>query len=223
MIAMTEPTQKPRNPSGEQVSLTRNERIAIIVFFAAALIYTGWQFFVRSDVEVNLGQDIPGGLVVDVEGAVRSPGNVYLPAGSTIHDAVDAAGGFTENADSESLNLNDTVVDGQRIIIPTLGEPVSRRNTGGGQIVGNQPRINDEPYSGLTPVTVSGFAIVNINTANIYELQELPGIGEGLAQRIIDYRRAHGRFENIEDIMNVDGIGDQRFIDIKNFIVVEDH
>jgi len=224
---MADKPKTPKNPSDEHVSLTRNERIAIVFFFIVALLYTGWHYFSNRNVEVDLGKDTPGGIVVDVEGAVNSPGNVYLPPMSTIQDAVDAAGGFTENADRSGINLVERVIDGQRITVPEMTEPEPRPSNGGSNIIGIRSRIIDEPYSGIrrnsgNSPSDSGTHIVNINTANIYELEELPGIGEVLAQKIIDYRNAHGKFERIEDIMNVDGIGETRFDEIRNYIAVED-
>jgi len=224
---MADKTKTPKNPSDERVSLTRNERIAIVFFFIVALLYAGWQYFSNRNVEVDLGKDTPGGIVVDVEGAVNSPGNVYLPPMSTIEDAVDAAGGFSENADHSGINLGERVIDGQRIIIPEMTEPEPHRSSGKSNITGMRSRIIDEPYSGIWrdsggSSSDSGPHIVNINTANIYELQELPGIGEGLAQKIIDYRKSSGKFEKIEDIMKVDGIGEIRFDEIRNYITVED-
>lgn len=210
------PDRNPEEPSGT-FTLTRNERIALIFFFALALSYAIWQYFVDRQGKVDLGEDIPaGGVVVQVVGAVESPDLVYLPEGARVGDAIEAAGGFSSDADRGAVNLAEPVVDGQRIEVPYLDQ-TSRsdsqtRGSGGIRV----PRIG----GGTSRSTVSG--PVNINTASAYDLRNLPEIGEQLASGIVEYRMQHGPFGTVEDIMNVDGIGRSRFEAIKDLITVAD-
>jgi len=212
-----------KGPTKGSSPLTRNERIALIVFFVLALGWAGWKYFGRLNSGVELGKDIHpqgGGIVVQVEGAVKSPGLVYLPQGARVSDAVEAAGGFTSEADREAVNLAETVRDGQKIQVPYLSQrggdgSSSARDTGVSFRRVEYP-LSPQPDGDLP----SG--LVNINKANQYELETLPGIGEQLALRIIAYRNTRGRFEKIEDIMLVEGIGEGKFEDIRSLITVED-
>jgi competence protein ComEA len=138
----------------------------------------------------------PAPLVVDVAGAVPRPGVYELPGGSRTKDAVEAAGGFLAEADKANINLAAPLEDGQKLDIPFLA---------GAEPVG-VPQTTDQP------------TLVNINTATLEELDTLPGIGQTLAQAIIDYRDTYGEFYYIEDIMNVPGIGDSTFNNIKDLI-----
>jgi len=228
MFSMNLPQGNPPEPQQGTWSLTRSERIALLFFFVLALSYAGWQYYSRSRQGVELGEDIPypgGGIVVQVEGAVESPGLVYLQHGARVSDAIEAAGGFSSQADTEALNLAETVVDGERIDVPWLEDAEGQAANQSGRVVVRVPppgysgRAGDSGGSGESaPVSYP----VNINTAGLRELESLPGIGEELAQRIIDYRRNHGRFETIEEIMRVEGIGEGRFEAIRDLITVGD-
>jgi competence protein ComEA len=202
--------------------VTRNERIALIVIFFVALLYAGWQYYVRSNAKVPLGSDIPsdqGGIVVQVEGAVANPGLVYLPAGSRISDAIEAAGGFSSDADRNVVNLASIVQDGQRIDVPRVNQQSS--SAGSGRYNVDIQPVNI-PLDSSTGANRSTSGLVNINTSDINQLASLPGIGPELAQRIIGYRTINGGFRQIEDIMQVAGIGEGRFGDIKDLITVGD-
>lgn len=156
---------------------------------------------VRADPEEESGTETEKWLGVHVSGAVRNPDAVYyLKEGDRVADAVEAAGGALDTADLSRLNLAGYVQDGQKIYVPEYGETSWESENTGAE--------NQE-----TPLT-------NINLATKIELLELPGIGETYAQRIIDYREAYGPFERIEDIMNVKGIGESKFEDLKNRITV---
>lgn len=140
----------------------------------------------------------PYTLRVYVTGAVHTPDVYVLPQDSIVKDAVEAAGGATEDADLERINLAVTVTDGQQIHVPRQGEDDSPV----------------EPPSGQ-PATGGK---VNLNTADSAALETLPGIGPTLAQRIIDYRQSHGPFERIEDLLQVSGIGQATFEGMKDLI-----
>lgn len=141
-------------------------------------------------------------IVVDIGGEVVSPMVVELDEGSRVGDAIEAAGGVTENADLTDINRAAFVEDGEKIYIPRAeidGE-------GDGSSSGYQAGRGDGK--------------ININTADSAQLQELDGIGPATAQKIIDYRKENGRFSSIEDIKNVSGIGDKSFEKIKDRIKV---
>jgi competence protein ComEA len=131
--------------------------------------------------------------MVHVTGAVLSPGLYFLPEGSRVNDAVEAAGGFLENADISFVNLAGIIKDGEKIHIPELLPGLS---IGG---------------SGL---------LVNINFATQTELENLPGIGPTLAKRIIDYRNQYGFFDSIDSLKEVPGFGEAVFEQIKDLITV---
>lgn len=140
----------------------------------------------------------PRPLRVYVSGAVQHPDVYALPPDSIVKDALIAAGGATDKADLNRINLALPVSDGQQVYVPHLGE----------ESLPVQPPSN-QPTSG---------GKININAASQAELETLPGIGPSIAQRIIDHRRANGAFAQIEDIMNVSGIGQGIFEKIRDLI-----
>ena len=144
-------------------------------------------------------------VVVDVSGAVVNPCVVELPAGSRVQDAIEAAGGLTEDADISSLNRATVLTDGQKVHVPAVGEEVEEEDTSS---------------AASTDSSSTSSALVNINTADADELDTLPGIGPVLAQAIIDDREANGSFTSIEDIMRVSGIGEAKYANIKDLICV---
>ena len=119
---------------------------------------------------------------------------------SRLFQAIEAAGGLLENADERSVNQAQILTDGQEIIVYELGEEI--------------------PSSDNAVSDTSGNGKININTADKDALMELPGIGESRADEIINYRNEHGRFDSIEDIMNISGIKEKMFEKIKDYIEV---
>jgi len=144
-------------------------------------------------------------LTVHVAGAVGQPGVYQLPRGSRVQDAIEAAGGFSTEADPQTLNLAARLEDGSQVYVPAEGEerPAS---------VSTAQSSTADDSSPLYPI--------NINTASIEELQLLPGIGESKAESIVEYREANGLFASIEDIMEVSGIGQSTFDEFKELITV---
>lgn len=140
-----------------------------------------------------------GEVCVYVCGAVENPGVYYLLEGSRVDDAIKAAGGFTTDADSESLNLALSVKDGEQIAVKTVSEAAS------------EAASKAEASDGL----------ININTASEAELTTLPGIGSTRAAAIISYRETNGPFAKKSDIMNVSGIKEASYEKIKDLIKVE--
>ena len=153
-------------------------------------------------------------IAVHIIGEVKKGGIIYLPKGARIIDAIEEAGGETEEADLSQVNLAYELQDGQKIYIPNKNEQISEyitSNSGNNVIIeGNSSQNQKEGENEK----------VNINTANQTELDSLPGIGASLAQRIIEYREENGDFKSIEEIQNVKGIGDSKYADIKDKITI---
>ena len=145
--------------------------------------------------------------VVHVCGEVANPGIYELPAGSRIYEAVKAAGGFTENAEEESVNLASPIEDGVQIRIYSKEETETLA-------------AGAAPFDGFEASGEGKEPVVNLNTATKEELMTLSGIGESRAEDIIRYREENGGFQNIEDIMKVSGIKDAAFQKIKDRITV---
>ena len=145
--------------------------------------------------------------VVHVCGEVANPGIYELPAGSRIYEAVKAAGGFTENAAEESVNLASPIEDGVQIRIYSKEEAETLA-------------AGAAPFDGFEASGEGKEPVVNLNTASKEELMTLSGIGESRAEDIIRYREENGGFQNIEDIMKVSGIKDAAFQKIKDRITV---
>ena len=151
-------------------------------------------------------------LTVDVCGAVRTPGVVRVPAGSRVADALDMAGGATAKAELSAVNLAAKLADGQQIVVPERGQTVVAAGSTGAT------GASSAGGAGGTATTPS--APININTATAEELDALSGVGPATAQKIIDYRTAHGGFKTIDEIKNVPGIGDAKFAAMKDSITV---
>ena len=145
-------------------------------------------------------------IYVDVGGEVKNPSVVELPDGSRVTDAITAAGGLTEQADLTDINRAAFVSDGE-IYIPSQ---VSELEDDGLSV--------GEGGGGGTAKSSDGR--ININTADSTQLQELTGVGPATAEKIIDYRKQNGRFQSIEDIKNVSGIGDKTYEKLKDHIKV---
>ncbi|HVN56206.1 MAG TPA: helix-hairpin-helix domain-containing protein [Anaerolineaceae bacterium] len=146
-------------------------------------------------------QPAPVSWVVQVEGAVEKPGIYSVPANSRVRDAIQQAGGLTELADENAVNLAAFLKDGQYIFVPEKGQASFSSVTQAAQVI-----TIDQP--------------VDINTATTADLDALPGIGPQKASDIVEYRKTHGPFQTIDDIQKVPGIGPAIFAQIKNFIRV---
>jgi len=157
----------------------------------------------------------PAPVRVYITGAVANSDVYFLPQGSIIKDAIEAAGGVTSEANIERVNQALELKDQQQIHIPRIGEENPPPAVQGGQ--NNLDRSEDND-SDTTPTTNS---LINLNTATLEQLDTLPGIGPVIGQRIIDYRENVGGFTAIEEIIQVSGIGDATFVKIKDSITVE--
>jgi competence protein ComEA len=139
-------------------------------------------------------------VLVDVAGWVHRPGVYEFTEGARVIDAIDAAGGARSGALLEALNLAAPLTDGTQILVPREGQ------------------------EGVAPAPVTGGAVagglVNVNSAIATELEELPGIGEVIAQRIIDYRTENGPFATVDELLDVSGIGDAILESIRELVTV---
>jgi competence protein ComEA len=144
-----------------------------------------------------------------VNGAVKVPDVYILPPGSRVKQIVQAAGGFTDEANTAVINLAMPLVDGMHIYVPDITE-----STAVPQQIITQPTIPSRSGAGI------GDLLININTADQGELETLPGIGPVTAQKIIDFRTANGGFPTVEAILEVSGIGEVTFENIRDLITV---
>ena len=141
-------------------------------------------------------------ITVDVKGAVKSPGIYNLPLGSRVNDAVQKAGGMTENADSKNLNLAQKVSDESLVYVPSKEET---------DIQEASPNTTSSKESKK----------VNINKASLEELKQVKGLGAKRAQDIIDYRESNGKFKSVDELKKVSGIGAKTIEKLKEYVTVD--
>ncbi|MFD4874808.1 helix-hairpin-helix domain-containing protein [Streptomyces sp. NPDC058420] len=146
-------------------------------------------------------------IVVDVSGKVREPGVHRLPAGSRVTDALRAAGGVRPGTNTEGLNRARFLVDGEQIVVGGPA-PATVPGAGGANTAGVAGSA-----AGAAPT-----APVSLNTGTAEQLNTLPGVGPVLAQHIIDYRTQHGGFRSVDELRQVNGIGDRRFADLRDLV-----
>ena len=155
--------------------------------------------------EVNKEEPLEQDLItVDVKGAVKSPGIYDLPVGSRVNDAVQKAGGFTEQADSKSLNLAQRVSDEALVYVPTKGEESASQQAGSG-----------------VHSSTSKDKKVNLNKASLEELKQVKGLGGKRAQDIIDHRETNGKFKSVDELKKVSGIGAKTIEKLKDYVTVD--
>lgn len=174
-------------------------QLAIGIALAAALVSLGVVIWVDRMQPVQITIQSPAGekIQVSVTGAVNAPGVVEVPLGARLLEVVEAAGGFTPQADTDRLNLAGRVGDGEQLEIPAIGASETAVAT-----------------------RVSGDDLIDLNTASLDELDELPGIGEVLGGRIIEYRESNGPFTSVDQLSNVEGISPRLVDEIRPFVTV---
>ena len=155
----------------------------------------------KEEKEESPEQDL---ITVDVKGAVKSPGIYDLPVGSRVHDAVQKAGGLTEEADSKSLNLAQKVSDEALVYVPTKGEEAASQQVASG-----------------TTASTSKDKKVNLNKASLEELKQVKGLGGKRAQDIIDHRETNGKFKSVDELKKVSGIGAKTIEKLKDYVTVD--
>ena len=141
-------------------------------------------------------------ITVDVKGAVKTPGIYDLPVGSRINDAVQKAGGLTDNADSKSINLAQKISDEALVYVPTKGEDTSQAT----QSNTSNSKENKK---------------VNLNKASLEELKQVKGLGAKRAQDIIDHRDSNGKFKSVDELKKVSGIGTKTIDKLKEYVTVD--
>lgn len=192
--------------------LSRGELIGVVMLIGLTLAGAGL-WYVRSlprPVEVRAEEPVASASVaptateavvfVDVAGWVRRPGVYEFVEGARVIDAIEAAGGARPRAQLQSLNLAAPLVDGTQVLVPKEGETPSAP-------------------AGVPGSSAAG-SLINVNTASASELESLPGIGEVLAQRIVDHRTQNGPFTSVDQLMDVSGIGDAILGSIRELVTV---
>lgn len=162
-------------------------------------------FSKEADSENSDAKEAPGSITVYVCGAVNQPGVYTLSGMARMQEAVEAAGGMTQEADQNILNLAQFLTDGQMIRIPLKGEEVQEES-----FISSEDSLKEETGDKI-----------NLNSASSQELQTIPGIGQSKAEAIIHYREENGRFERIEDIMQISGIKEASFQKMEPYICVK--
>ena len=155
----------------------------------------------------NKENTISKNVTIYVSGEVNNPGIVTIESDKRLYDAVEKVGGFTENADLNKVNLAIKLNDEEHYIIPKIGED---------NIISQDISVNN-----IDTIKNEQTSKININTATIEELDNLPGVGEATANKILNYRQENGMFKSIEEIKNVNGIGEKKYVDIKDKICIK--
>lgn len=178
------------------------------------------EILVNSFDENNLEKESKNGeekqiIIIHIAGEVNNPGVVRMEEGKRIGDAIELAGGLTEYADITEINLAYVLEDGMKIKIPNLNDKDKENEEYIISDNGNDSRSEN------SNIRKDKGNMININKATQTELETLQGIGPSLATRIIEYREENGKFNSIEDIKNVSGIGENKYEAIKDSISVK--
>lgn len=182
-----------------------------ILVLGALVISTciGYKLIPKDEIVIQSTQEVSEEnqkIYVHIEGCVHNSGIMEVEQGTRIYELIELAGGETEDADLSKMNLASVLKDEQKVVVPA--KVIYKEETD--KSVANVKKQSANP----------GQLLVNINTATVDELITLSGIGEAMAERIIEYREQEGYFMSIEDIMNVSGIGNGKFEKIKDSIEV---
>lgn len=213
------------------VSFTKREQIVILILVILIVFILGYKFFLQSfnnendvvnsadmindskqlentDVHDNQLKEDNKTIMVHVCGEVNNPGLIVLEDGARVFDAIEKAGGLKEDAYPDMINLAKKVSDEEKIYVPKKVEDLEKAGLSLNIFDYNSVE-NDKGISSK----------ININTATKEQLESLPGIGAKYAQNIIEYRK-NKKFDNIEEITNVSGIGEKRYEAIKDLITI---
>ena len=160
-------------------------------------------------------------ITVYISGQVAKEGVVTLSSDKRLADAVEKLGGLTKNADTNNINLAMKLEDEKHYIIPKEGEAI-QNNSDSTQMTSNKDNNNQANNSSNNATqSDSQGSKININTADLKQLDDIPGVGEATANKILSYRDENGEFKSIEEIKNVNGIGDKKFENMKDLICVK--
>ncbi len=155
-----------------------------------------------------------GRVTVHVAGAVRRPGVYVLSPGARVNDALRRAGGARGRADLAAVNLAAKLEDGRQVLVPERAAPAT---AGGSPVAGGTASAGGASVAGGPSAPA---APINLNTATLEQLDTLDGVGPGIAQRILDYRRQHGGFARVEELGEVPGIGAKRLATLTPLVTV---
>ena len=207
--------------------LNKKQKIIIIIIVIFMLLFIGYYTIKKADNDIYMNLETHENQVVEsvmqnekteekeeiivhITGAVENEGIVVIENGSRISDVIEEAGGTTQQADLSKINLAYAVSDGQKIYVPSTNDEEKietiKEDSGENVIEESSVSIKSEK--------------VNINTANQTELETLNGIGPSTALKIINYREQNGKFQSIEDVKNVPGIGEAKYDGIKEDICI---
>ena len=184
----------------------------------AAAGFLGYQllFAQTSGVRVApLPRPTPPPVVVQVSGEVRAPGLYHLPTVARVEDAVSAAGGPTEDADFDQINLAARVTDGQRVVVPRKGDGLAAAESSA--VLGDAARTTST--NSAAPAPARGKRL-NLNVASLAELDALPGVGPVTAQKILDQRQK-SRFTTVEQLLDLKIVNSATFSRIRDLVTVE--
>ena len=193
------------------MAFSRQERIVFIILSSILVFSTGFLFYKTWTVSLPnkvSNENRPENYIIQIAGEVLKPGVYQVEEGTRLYQLIELAGGVSPQADISSLNLAAPVHDGLRINIPAQNSNQGQLENSQLSFIGQRP-LSEETDSNL---------VVQINTASLEELKRLPGIGDFIAQRIIEYRKTYGPFQSVEDLINVKGIGTKKLQDIKESI-----
>jgi len=196
MGAQAVPTSRRRLGIGAAVVLVV---VVAAVTIAIGIVRTGAESAVETVPEVVSETVAPASVYVHVSGQVREPGLYRLDQGARVVDAVAAAGGFSEKASRDGVNLARPVSDGEQLLIPAEGA---------------------EQTDAGAPAEPQGDGRVNLNTADLAALDTLPRVGPAIAQRILDWREENGSFTSVDDLMAVPGIGEKMLESLRDLVTV---
>ena len=218
----------------------KDNKVIIVIICIIIIIFLCVFFYTRSNLEneyteldnynmlqnetnIEQEQEDISKIFIHVTGAVNNEGVVEIKEGSRIADAVEAANGFSEDADISQINLAYQLEDGQKIYIPRIND----EKINGEEKVLQKEYVTDEAGDDIiieeetSNIKRKENEKININTADQSSLEEIPGVGKATAQKIIEYRKTNGKFKSIDDIKNVSGIGDSKFENMKEKICVK--
>ena len=214
-------------------NLNKKQKIIIIILLIILAcgfcyyVYTKDDNILENTVEENISNEIQENIVntsevsnskiiVHISGAVNKEGIVELEENSRVADAIEKAEGVKEDADMSKVNLAFVLEDGMKVYIPSVNEKSSNE-----QIELVTKDIGTEEANNVSSTQNNKQAKVNINTATQNELENLPGIGPSTASKILQYRKENGKFNSIDEIKEISGIGEAKFNKIKDLIVVK--
>jgi len=192
----------------EWLERNRSNLAVVLVVLVTVAGVTLLQLPRRPALQIAVSADDTSEIKVHVVGAVRSPGVYSLEAGSRVEDAVKAAGGPADNVDPVALNLATLLRDGQQVVVPEL--PL-------------QPRLVASTSNAATatqPTPLNPSPKIDLNSATRQQLESLPGIGQVLAQRILDHRQKNGRFQSVEELKDAKLVNASTYEKVRELVEV---